>query len=357
MRNTIFLMTTSLLVFASCKKHIASDNEERAISYSNSYRKDKILTTLFSIGENVGVLSKQQNFRNIVYSEVAKQFDGDDNALLETILNNLDSQNKNANISVPIKDALLSSIYSLKTDFKSKHYPQIYIPFFEEKEAKKRKNDSPIIFVIWDGKETERDSYPGYIINGNGKFEKLGYLITEDFASKNEVWVISNNETINFSDIQPDSSSERTSGYQEKVYQIRVPNLGAIEGWPAGKIELKLSAGSSSTKFFEGELPAIKRKHLKNQRWHTLDRFLFRWYPDLNGKIIGLAWIEVDDGGDDDETLSYTIPANNGFPTITYTVKFSDNDENCGYQVVQYDDPISQVYGTGKIDWKMRNTP
>ena len=160
--------------------------------------------------------------------------------------------------------------------------------------------------------------YDGYIADENGNLKKLDFKISEKYAEENEVWVISNNETLpNLISIRNGKLNGRVSGYQEFVNLIQVPNLGAIEGWPAGGLEFKLTAANSISKFFESNLPKISRSYLKNQKWYTLDRFLFRWYPSENGSLVGLSWVELDDGGDESETLSWTVPANNGFPSFT----------------------------------------
>ncbi len=309
------------------------------------------------IGRIVGQLADAKEFKQVVYSEVAKRFDGDENVLLETLL-----KNSLAISDVRQKETLQEKVRKLSLPGIRKHAPQIYIPYFQEQQDKRStrsaartSGDEQITFVFWDGNESLNDEYPGYILNEKGDLEKVDFLISDQYSLEHEVWVLSFNETVNSKISQPKLplKEARMSGARESVEIIRIPNLNEIEGWPGGDVELKLSVASSTTKIFEGELPQISRNSVKDQKWYWLERFIFYWYEPDHGKIITLAWVEIDDGGENDQTITYSVPANNGFPAMSYSFKKSNNDENCGFQIVQFDDPTIVQYGTGRIDWKM----
>lgn len=73
-------------------------------------------------------------------------------------------------------------------------YPQIFIPFYEELRGKKKIGVSEPVVVIYVD-ENENDEYEGYFFN-NGLLQKLNFLIREEYARTNEVWVISINERV-----------------------------------------------------------------------------------------------------------------------------------------------------------------
>lgn len=199
-------------------------------------------------------------------------------------------------------------------------------------------------------------------MNDKGELEKLPSLISDEYAQQHEVWVLSFNERMDykFAD-QQSPSNARITGRRELVYQLKTDNLGIIEGWPAGDLEMFLSCASPKFKLYEGGLASIDRSRVKDKKWATIDFFIFYWYSEEHGKMIGLDWTEKDDGGENDETISYTVPSNNGLPSITYSYKISGNDEHCSYQIVQFDDPsypqttTPTEYGNHLLNWKMKN--
>lgn len=76
-----------------------------------------------------------------------------------------------------------------------KKYPQIYIPFYEELKSEGKLNVKTPVFVFYTD-ENENDLYEGYILSKKGMLSKLDYLISEEYARNNEVWVFSINERV-----------------------------------------------------------------------------------------------------------------------------------------------------------------
>lgn len=376
-KQTLVLLGEIVLI-TSCKKDVSSTFTEADITNSiDAKQPNESIKELYSIGKAVARLSIDVDFKQTVYSEVAKRFDGDENVLVKTLLDNPNFR-KNARISGE-QQALQDKVDKLQAGkvTKKKHYPQIYIPNFEELQNRKKVNtqganlktlgEEPIVYVFWDGNETANDHYTGYVMNASGELEKLPDLISEEYAQQHEVWVLSFNERMDKLVEQPTTpSNARTSGYRELVYQVKTDDLGYIEGWPGGDLELFLSCASPKFKLFEGMLPSVNRNSVKNRNWATVDHFIFYWYEPDHGTMIGLDWTEKDDGGDEDRTMSYTVPANNGLPSYTYTYKISTNDEYCVYQIVQFADPSAPfqvpflpptIYGNQYLYWTMKNTP
>lgn len=370
----------TVLLLASCKKDIGSAATEAVSSNPISItQRNKSIQDLFSIGKTVGQLSVSSNFKQAVYSEVGKRFDGDDNVLIKTLLDDPIAM-QNARISNEQQQVLRQTVNRLQTGTVTKHYPQIYIPYFEELQNRRKGNsgganlrtsggEEPIVYVFWDGKETANDQYPGYVMNANGELEKLPDPISDEYAKQHEVWVLSFNERMvyKFAKPQPSRSNLRTSDYRELVYQLKTDNLGTIEGWPAGDLEMFLSCASPAFKLYEGYLPSISRSSVKDKKWATVDFFIFYWYVDNHGKMIGLDWTEKDAGGENDETITYSVPANNGLPGVSYSYNIGSNDEHCVYQIVQFDDPAypefivptvhSTIYGNHLLNWTMKSIP
>lgn len=156
-------------------------------------------SNLAIIGHAVLRLSADPEFRNVVYREIEKQFDGDNNVLLETLLEpHLAAKMNNKTDATEFKNAL-NSFYE---NDGMKRYPQIYIPFYEELKEKKRSGDARIltpasapIIVPYTG-ENETGQYEGFRLAGDGSLQKLDFLVNEEYARNHELWVISVNERV-----------------------------------------------------------------------------------------------------------------------------------------------------------------
>ncbi|MEP4670903.1 MAG: hypothetical protein ABJZ91_18920, partial [Cyclobacteriaceae bacterium] len=81
-------------------------------------------------------------------------------------------------------------------------YPQIYIPYFENhtesegiSNGRSANADASPVIVIYTGDES-KEEWPGFQLNESGELTDVGFLINENYAEENEVWVISFNERI-----------------------------------------------------------------------------------------------------------------------------------------------------------------
>lgn len=179
------------------KKAILEANYDERANYQNS--------SLTTLGKSVLLLLEEKDFKNLVYEEVSKEFDGDYNVLLETIFNNeaIRSRKNDINailnegdVSMTVNEALSALDF---TDIDSvKYFPQIFIPFFEEHQDQGilngRTSSTKPIIAIYNGDNAE--DLVGYTLRENREFEKLPYLVTEEIALEQEVWVISINENL-----------------------------------------------------------------------------------------------------------------------------------------------------------------
>jgi hypothetical protein len=156
---------------------------------------------LLSIGEGLKNLYQQTDFKRFLYNEVESRFDGDYNVLIDKISK-----------SYPENESLKSGHTEQAIRFfnEKKSFPQVYIPFYEKLKSEDKLNKSDPVIVIYTD-EIETGEYPGYQFDKNGNLTRLNFLIDENYAQNNEVWVISVNERVdgagNVAYCKPDLSS------------------------------------------------------------------------------------------------------------------------------------------------------
>jgi hypothetical protein len=189
----------SLSVF-SCKDELSN------VPPLNQVIKDPFkytLDNLTTIGKGVLNSSKNNDFRKMVYSEIEKRFDGDEDVLIKTLEENASRMNVSLvqNIAKSMRnssDALVSAGSVLRAFSNiegNEYYPQVYIPFFEELKRNGKIGTSTPTIVIFNGdsKDSKQNGAPGYIIDSEGDIKQIAN-VKEDYAKNNEVWVISLNE-------------------------------------------------------------------------------------------------------------------------------------------------------------------
>lgn len=138
--------------------------------------------------------TQNQDFKNLLYNEVEKMFDGDENVLLERLFEvNKDllpqiSQSRYLTATDKVDQSLdaFKNLESSQERFDL--FPQIYIHnYFNLKE--KGLSQNPVIVVY---KGDKREILEGLRLNSKGETERI--QVDESFASQNEVWVLSLNE-------------------------------------------------------------------------------------------------------------------------------------------------------------------
>ena len=177
----------------------------------------------------------------------------------------------------------------------------------------------------------------------------------------------------------------RLSGASEIVEKINCPNLSHIESWSSGAPELWLTVNGFISNSHVSQPPSAfavqeltkqffkpgKRKDIDGRDW-TCNRALFNWYTNTATSTtvyadgLNYRWLEEDyfvAGGGEDITQSYTsaIKVNtNGTdqtytPTTSITWHLQDDDDDCGHNMVHFNDPITNTYTTGLVQWKEKN--
>lgn len=295
--NVSFLGYLILSVFLlSCGKEIVKN--EDIIPLGNRIVSKKEAHLLVN---NVAKLSASSIFRELVYKEVSKKFDGDDNSLL----NYLNNRYK----SIGLKNAFVNSEYEsiISTLNERGLYPQIYIPQFEETKLKSIKNDVPIYIIDAFNTDDSDEQFKAYYIDISGEIQETEFLIDEDFAGENEVWVVSLNERVNENGVfigDNSLNSGRVGTKSEYMMKINCPDLGKIEGWVKGAPELRCIMKSAKGEISDQYFYPSRRKHINNKWWETngsTGRYLYYWDIESYTKTILFAWIEVDDWGNTSE--------------------------------------------------------
>lgn len=181
----ILLSFCIIILLSACKNDVVNDTLQSGISKFNN--QDEAIVKL---EDAILKLSVEPSFVELVHNEVEKKFDGDYNGLIDRI-------NK-AGEAVCLKSAnLLPEIDSIISFFNSnKLYPQIYIPKFDEINNRiTTENKNGIYIINAFNLPDSVTATTGLFIDNQGNIKKTDFLIDEEFATKNEVWVLSFNET------------------------------------------------------------------------------------------------------------------------------------------------------------------
>jgi len=348
----IFALLSSIVFFSCEKESVVETNEQ--VTNKEVINKTEANLLVSSIAK----LSIQKDFKDLVYQEINKKFDGDDN----TLLNNLNSLIKSKNL----KSANLSNDYeNIVSSLNAKGlYPQIYIPHYEESKLKSSKiEDSPVYIIDALSTPDSVESFQAIYVNSNGEIEETSFLIDESFANENEVWVISFNERVNHEgNIIEDNNlkSARVGTKSEYMMKINCPNLKEIEGWVKGAPELRCVMKSAKGEISDQYFYPSKRKYIDNKWWETngsSGRYLYYWDIESYTKTVLFAWIEVDGAGDTHEfSGSFTykdVDKETGqeySATANYKITYKSWDQLCGSISVNIDDGrVGEEYSTGLV--------
>ncbi len=176
------MVLSMVLCLFSCERQ----NEKMQDIIQTNPQDSELLQELFGLRSCLAYINSDLDLRDFVYKQIERKFDGDFNVLFgiveEEINQNYQSKKGEINLSLDF--------------FKDKKlFPQIYIPNYEE--LKKRKilgKENPAILFYID--EIETGEYPGFKLNKKGELIEMDFLLTENYANNNEVWVISINERV-----------------------------------------------------------------------------------------------------------------------------------------------------------------
>jgi len=144
-----------------------------------------------NIAQELAVLSKDNSFNKFIYEECLKEFDGDNNVLLKTIVQKYSANNERLSDSLLLSQGQLELFdYTITTSDGDVFYPHVYIPNIEEVDI-----NSNVTSIAYYGDEF--DEGLGYSLEGNEIVEEL---ISEDdlnFPNPDYFWVVALNERVN----------------------------------------------------------------------------------------------------------------------------------------------------------------
>jgi hypothetical protein len=315
---------------------------------SNDVNQASEISKKLILAKEILKASEDPKFRNLIWEETGKKFDGDFNFLLS----NLSGKTTNAR-KFNLNERLLNLI---KENQNLENGLQIYIPFQEEK-AKLRLNENPSeVILVFQELDEKQKEVEGYTLN-NDELVKMNFKISEEFAKTNEVWVLGYNERIGLTGYLSIDRNARVAGAGEYIHQIQVPDLSAIEHSTAGAIELTARVATQrSGDALVYTYPDISRGDLKDRKWKTLDTFIANWNLTTIGDYLKVHWTERDGGDKDVVKITLTMPASTNIPYDTKVEFTIDNrDDDLGHQMVQFTDSQTQIYSTGLISWKMKS--
>lgn len=256
-KYTLISLIALSYTLISCKKE-AKERVINPVTYK-SYEEQVLYvqSELKSIAQVINKISGlQAGFNQQVRDIAAKKFDGNTNVLIKTIVES------RLIASSDLERELKEKLKSFEGIEGHNYYPQIFIPRLEADVAQKQKftvsvdggtntEDQPI-YVFYDGNE-EINAVEGYV-NSNGELQRLGFLIDEEFADDNEVWVLSLNENVDdfgnysaapISEIAFESTPPPGPPADPTNISYQIGELGISclkESWLAGKSDVAIRA-------------------------------------------------------------------------------------------------------------------
>lgn len=362
-RQAIILLIT--LFFLGCKKDVKTQNDqlianqqlEEQPAETKTVKLKKLTVELLS-------LSKNKNFTEIVFTECKKQKHGDYYVSIEELFNN-----KSVISVVPAQN--IHAILNLVSDLKKigLRNPILFYPSVETKENQlpsvptgiQDEADDYIAVINDDKSGGVKDEYPGYRFNTAGQLEYV-QQITEEFAWDNDVWVIGDEENCSEGNMvaAPNDDgimNERYQGQSEYAGLIQVTDIGAIESWISGKLELKMTVLNSSGAIVSGPRAFGKwaRSNFTNNKWKDFNHFVGYWYTSTFGNWMYEHWMEEDGGNSNSTTITMPPPPGTPGPTISTTIPSRNLDDDLGLATIQFTDPISTVYNISYANIKRKN--
>jgi hypothetical protein len=412
-KNLAFLAIILIWTFLSCKKAVNDPSlDVRNKGLELKAAKEKLIIALSEI------TSVSKEFKSLVEKECLKQENGDYQVRLEKLIQIDDNlgivpQKYKASLRSiyhqmksidPVRVPIIFVPVMEKRDPANLNSPSPKNPGTEKIIENNSKNswsqsttsteaNSNVIFVDEEGEAFKPNNdvnstyksnyerggeceapyyYPGYVTDNNGYIEYFD-CIGEFYAYNYDVWVIGFEENI-----EGDNSTANIDGHSIKLNTnsndifrstalrfggseygaiFRVTNLGAIEAWVKGKLEMKYAVYDAFGNLVkERGFGKIKRNSLTGQKWLALyDLITGNWTLASHGDKMFERWVE-EDGGGSTVNISYTI---NG---INFSYSLKNDDDDLGIATVSFGDNaywgvpelpnVETVYSISNLDFK-----
>nr|MDT0662838.1 discoidin domain-containing protein [Micromonospora sp. DSM 115978] len=303
--------------------------------------------------------------RALVRNAVARQFDGDTNALWSTVIQEAE-ESYVVDPNAPEWLALKNAVAQFQNINGYSYDPQVYIPNFDEGIVPA----STVTMAVAPADETAV-STTGYRLDPYGNIEILPTPIDEVYAETNEVWVLSVNERITlggppvFTRGEPadqnvrgaeaagagpmavcNPTGLRNNQGEEYLQRWRVPNKNSFGGLFEGAREMRLIVVTSTGVVIK-DYPfpyKVKRRHIDS--WQNPNLFITSWDRAVWGEVMGYQWFELDGGRTVSSTISVPLP---GGGTVSTTVTTQERDDNGGSTPVLFSESTYREYDTGHV--------
>lgn len=242
--------------------------------------------------------------------------------------------------------------------------PIIFVPFIEDRDADSVLQNCtsrvPEAVLAADYNPATQEC-PAYTLSGDDLYHTSA-RINEEYAWANPVWVFNQFENVgpgeiyNHDPVSP-TAGHRLDGRREYCGNIQVTDLGAIESWASGQVELRVIIyQQNGQKIKDKKFKKVKRKHFRDLQWYDYNEFVVYWNINNVGNYMLEQWYEVDGGGSVNFSQSYPAPTP-GFPSISVSYSIGDYDDDMGQIMVQFTDPLSTEYPITNANFKRRNIP
>jgi len=327
-------------------------------------------------------LTQNPQFRNLVYTAVSRQFDGDDNVLLRDVLQEA-QQAGIINTSSPAWQSLVATVAKFDNINGTTYHPQIYIPNFSEGTLTR---PNGVVVTVYET-DLAKKAVPAYQLDASGNLVPLSQLIDETYAETHEVWVLSLNERVGLDQASMEalrtmdeegltSRKPRTRGGNtpkrlspgcnptglrnnkglEYLANFRIPDPSSVEHWLSGKLEPRvIIIGKGATQIANRYLGKHKRKDVKSEEGIIKDMFLTTWDRAQLGDYWVYKWVEIDGGPHINEiSLGLSAPLKAKIEvSATFNVKasFEKKHDDIGEGSVYFEESTYLVYTTGNVDW------
>jgi hypothetical protein len=356
-------------------------NSAGDIPPSNPTSSEDILlkTRLQELVQPMLAVAQNPQFRDLVFTGVARRFDGDDNVLLTDVIAEAE-QTQIVDTGSAAWQSLKAKVAQLQNMNGQTYYPQIYIPNFGDGAVR----DPEITLVVLET-DLSRTQLPAYQISPSGDVQIKAEPVDEAYAEAHEVWVMSVNERVGLSssdfatvraldsidttarkqhvdkpvdyetgeDIICNPTGLRNNMGREYLMRFVVPNPSSVEHWTAGKLEPRvIIVGKGGAEVKNAYFGKIKRKDVKN--WYYTNLFLTTWDRAVWGDSMVYKWVEEDHGPNIQLSLGLSNFQNSllGLPfNANVTATFASGHDDMGSGVVTFSDSTYQDYGTGVVNW------
>ncbi len=331
-------------------------------------------------------LTKDATFREIVYKEVNKEFDGEPNVLLTKVIYlynkkgfDIIKQMENRFYDTYRMAYRINISKILRTLRRHGKYINIYIPCFENKRLKnsiRNHNNNGNVYVVTNKLGFDVQSLYGKYFNDRNSIKFKRKVINEKFAYNNEVWVIGFNERIDRKgklrkEVKTFLKEEKK--YKNKYYntknmnglfstkgngrmcqieKIKCLDLDEIEGWLRGGPELCVKVFDMKKNRFAHMYFYTSRSNARSNNWYV-NRWLGFWDYDNRGTELYFSWYEQD-GGNLTKVISINWKPKDSAFSILMNHLIGNGDEDA-FGMSIHKDYYNHIYNTGLIEWKMKN--